>query len=102
MTVERLIIRRTAAELIVRYEAARLLSRRVPAEIFTAVMLRDNGCCRYCQSTELVHLDHIHPYSKGGPTSVENLQVLCARCNLGKGTLSDAEARMKLGFTAAS
>jgi 5-methylcytosine-specific restriction endonuclease McrA len=32
-----------------------------------------------------LHVDHKHPESKGGATERSNLQVLCAKCNLGKG-----------------
>ncbi|MDT3728744.1 HNH endonuclease [Streptomyces sp. DSM 41972] len=32
----------------------------------------------------ILHIDHILPYSKGGETIEENLQVLCEACNLGK------------------
>jgi len=31
-----------------------------------------------------LHVDHIQPWSRGGPTVFENLQTLCNSCNLGK------------------
>ncbi len=32
-----------------------------------------------------LHFDHIVPVAKGGATTIENLQILCAPCNLSKG-----------------
>ena len=31
------------------------------------------------------HIDHIVPFSRGGTTTLENLQALCGPCNLAKG-----------------
>lgn len=50
---------------------------------------RDRFRCRSCgaaaESTTL-HVDHVVPWSRGGETVLENLQALCEKCNVGKGT----------------
>lgn len=54
------------------------------------VLIRDGNKCRLCGITvtgENIHFDHIIPWSKGGETVLENLQVLCAPHNLAKGNL---------------
>ena len=58
------------------------------------VLKRDNFKCCACgaspakdPSVEL-HIDHIIPWSKGGESTLENLQTLCSKCNIGK---SDSE-----------
>ena len=54
------------------------------------VFIRDNSTCKICgrgpQSHPGLFLqpDHIIPYSKGGETVLENLQLLCRDCNAGK------------------
>ena len=36
-----------------------------------------------------MEFDHVLPLSKGGKTTVENLQILCRRCNRAKGNRKD-------------
>lgn len=57
------------------------------------VMSRDNFKCCICgaspakdPSVEL-HIDHIIPWSKGGETTLDNLQTLCSHCNWGKSNI---------------
>lgn len=52
------------------------------------IYLRDNGICRAChQPVEEGnwHADHVIPHSRGGPTAIENGQLLHVSCNLQKG-----------------
>jgi hypothetical protein len=59
---------------------------------------RDGRICAMCNTDEgEMHIDHIIPRVAGGDHSLENLRVLCAACNLRKGSRSD---RVFLGRTA--
>lgn len=59
------------------------------AALRSKVMKRDSFRCRMCGASAsegiTMHVDHIIPVSHGGLTNLENLQTLCAPCNLGKG-----------------
>jgi hypothetical protein len=44
-----------------------------------------NPKCEKAGPRNEFHIDHIHPVSKGGSNKIENLQVLCVKCNLNKG-----------------
>ncbi len=54
----------------------------------TMVLERDGYLCQICMTpvdpTD-VHLDHIKPYSLGGPTNLANLRVTHSVCNMRKG-----------------
>ncbi len=43
--------------------------------------------CANCGATDSLVLDHIVPIAKGGPSALDNLQLLCAECNRLKGKL---------------
>lgn len=59
------------------------------------VLKRDRFRCVSCgrsPATDLgceLHVDHVHPFSKGGKTTLDNLRSSCAECNLGKGAALD-------------
>jgi 5-methylcytosine-specific restriction endonuclease McrA len=60
--------------------------RLVDAADLKYIFERDNGECQYCGSTEQPSLDHRHPVSRGGDSSIDNLCVACQSCNSRKGT----------------
>lgn len=60
-------------------------SRHIPSHVKQTVMARDGGACVFCGSRESLHFDHDVPHSRGGGATIENIQILCARCNLRKG-----------------
>lgn len=60
------------------------ISKKVRFEVFK----RDSFTCQYCGKAApdvILHVDHIHPVSKGGDNSILNLITSCAGCNGGKG-----------------
>ena len=72
-------------------------SRYVPAAIRREVWQRDAGRCQWplasggvCGSEFQAELDHIVPFGLGGPTTADNLRVLC-------GPHNDAAARLAYG-----
>ncbi len=69
-------------------------SKRTPRKINwrlrAMVLIRDNCICKMCgaspakDSSVVLHVDHIKPWSKGGETNLYNLRTLCSVCNIGK------------------
>lgn len=71
------------------YEQQRNTERaKMTDAIRVDVFRRDGYTCRFCGARPpavVLHVDHIVPVSRGGLTEMDNLQTLCASCNLGKG-----------------
>lgn len=65
----------------------------IPLTVRQAVLERDGMRCRYCKlrvhvrksGPRKLHFDHVIPWSKGGPSTVENVAVSCRTCNISKG-----------------
>ena len=54
-----------------------------------------SGKCECCDvsisSPEMSEADHIIPYSQGGTTTIDNLQITCRSCNRSKGSKSESQ-----------
>lgn len=67
-----------------------ILSRSVTLSVRLKVLERDAYRCIFCgrsPATDVgvrLHIDHRFPFSKGGSSTIDNLQTLCQDCNLGK------------------
>jgi len=62
----------------------RRIGRTIPKSIMLQVVRRDGQVCRICRRNipdNEVEFDHIIPFAKGGPTTAENLRLLCRECN---------------------
>ena len=71
----------------------RRTGRSIPRDIMLQVVRRDGQICRDCRKNvpdDEIEFDHIIPISRGGPTSVENLRLVCKGCNRKKGDSLDA------------
>ncbi|MCG6162172.1 homing endonuclease associated repeat-containing protein, partial [Leptospira bandrabouensis] len=74
------------SEPIIKHKTKRYPSERLKVQ----VLMRDGNKCKLCGITltgDNIHFDHIIPWSKGGETVLENLQVLCSKHNLAKSNL---------------
>jgi hypothetical protein len=67
--------------------AAAARRRYVPASIKRAVWARDAGCCAFvgpdgrCGETGFLEFHHVMPFSAGGRTDVDNLELRCRAHN---------------------
>jgi 5-methylcytosine-specific restriction endonuclease McrA len=84
---------RTTAAAKLRLDARKLKPRptsaeHIPAAVKRDVWTRDRACCQWplesggvCGSTLRVEFDHVRPRARGGPSTVENLRLLCRAHN---------------------
>jgi 5-methylcytosine-specific restriction endonuclease McrA len=63
-------------------------SRHIPASVRRAVWARDGGRCafvapdgRRCGETAFLEFHHVRPYARGGPATVENIELRCRAHN---------------------
>ena len=66
------------------------MSRYIPDDIKSIIWRRDGGRCIVCGSNKDLEYDHIIPFSKGGATTKNNLQLLCKKHNRQKKDFIDA------------
>lgn len=65
-------------------------NRTVPLKLRLRVLTKDKFRCVLCGRTPalnpgaVLHVDHVVPFSAGGPTAESNLRTLCEQCNWGK------------------
>jgi hypothetical protein len=70
-----------------RFRVASVLGRHVPAAVRRAVRARDASCCAFvgpagrCGETGFLEFHHVVPFSEGGKTDVENLELRCRAHN---------------------
>lgn len=64
-------------------------------------LLKDQKCkCVYCKKdiTNSYHIDHIVPLARNGKNSIDNLQLLCPRCNCSKGAKRPEDFAQQFGM----
>jgi hypothetical protein len=71
-------------EAAVEYSKSGPVRTAIADDVKMLVRSRDGGACVNCGSHNKLQFDHIIPFAKGGGDTSENIQLLCAPCNLRK------------------
>ena len=80
----------TKAELLKRSKKHLRKREDISARLRSRILNKHKYTCQDCGSspkkdkTVTLHIHHIIPVSKRGPSTEENLTVLCAKCNMGR------------------
>ena len=62
--------------------------RHIPAEVRRTVWARDGGCCAFagtrgrCTETGQLEFHHLHPFARGGQSTVANIALRCRAHNV--------------------
>lgn len=56
-------------------------SRFISPDLKKSIFNRDNHQCVNCRSSDYLEVDHAIPVSMGGSADINNLQILCRKCN---------------------
>lgn len=75
-----------------RRQAERAAGRMPDRHEIGRLLCQQDARCIYCRSLlQGFHIDHKTPVSRGGSNEIDNLQLLCADCNLRKSSLTHEE-----------
>lgn len=69
-----------------RAKVAGISGEHVTPEQIEELYGESDGVCPACSKNTKLTVDHIVPIARGGSNSIDNLQLICGRCNSSKGT----------------
>jgi hypothetical protein len=74
--------------------------RHIPAHVKRAVWKRDGGRCTWplenggvCGSMHRVEFDHVEPLGKGGPSTIDNVRLLCGAPDVSPRSVEESPGR---------
>ena len=73
------------------------VTKKTRVQLLEAQKYRCQFCAESFTEENPPHMDHILPVSRGGRSDVDNLQMLCARCNMEKGAKTHVEYALSKG-----